>query len=157
FSFFSSLSSLIILYILSASSFFAWAPSIRTSKVTILLPNLILTISPTLSIVPALAVLPLIVMRPSSLTSFASVRLFIMRDTFKYLSSLIIITLFFYLCRYGILIMNCVLHPLQNFIRILFFIFYLFFFTFIFSGLLPHTVQIFHIFNHRIGEHMRMT
>src|SRR5471030_2546338 len=59
------------------------------SAFNILLANVILIISPSFILVEGFATLSFINIRPLSHTSFATVLLFMIRDTFKYLSNLI--------------------------------------------------------------------
>ena len=74
-----------------ASSFLTVSCTSRISTFVSLLPNWIVRMSPTLTFADALAGLSLMSTRPASHASFATVRRLMMRDTFKNLSSLILI------------------------------------------------------------------
>ena len=72
-----------------ASSFLTVSCTVSTSTLTSLFPKLMVIMSPTLTSTEAFATLSLIITRPASQASFATVRLLISLDTFKYLSNLI--------------------------------------------------------------------
>ncbi|GAT35638.1 ribosomal RNA binding protein involved in 50S [Listeria monocytogenes] len=88
-------SSLIIVYISVACSFFAFSSRRSIFAVTILGPKRITSSSPDFTLVPGFAVTPFTAMRPFSATSFATVRLLISRDTFKYLSNRMVVAILF--------------------------------------------------------------
>ena len=75
-----------------ASSFFTVSCTSRTSTFTSLLPKEMEMISPSLTLADAFAGLSLISTLPLSQASLATVRRLISRDTFKYLSNLMLLT-----------------------------------------------------------------
>ena len=85
-----------ISYILDASSFLVLSNISKTFTVNNLFPKRTSISSFTFKSVELFAKTPLTLMRPLSATSLATGRLLIMRETFKYLSHLIVSPLMYY-------------------------------------------------------------
>jgi hypothetical protein len=79
-----------ILYIAAASSLRTFSATDKISAFVVLAPKRISITSPILTSAPAFATLPFNVTLPASAASFATVRLFIIREVLRYLSNLIV-------------------------------------------------------------------
>src|SRR5699024_9904450 len=125
-----------------------------TSNVRIFRPNLISTSSPTARSAPDFAVLPFTFTRPSSPSSLASVRLLTTRDTFRNLSNLILFTPVLQYLFQCAAFMNGLLHPAKHFFAVFLLILSLLFFAFLFLGIAPYTLQVFHCFRRCIPDYV---